>query len=150
MRYFKDSSGREWTISITIGAAMLLKEKLGIDLLQPEQGTPPLVTRLGTDEILLAQTIATLLEKQFDEKKVSLADIYDLFDGATLEAAHKAFYEDLIDFFQKSGREDRATMVRRQMEVILVGVEKMKTRIEGIDIQARLDQEIQRMEAAQA
>ena len=147
MRYFKDSSGREWSISVTIGAAMLLKEKLGIDLLQPEQGKVPLVTRLGTDEILLAQTIATLLEKQFDEKKVSATDIYDLFDGATLEAAHKAFYEDLIDFFQKSGRDDRATIIRRQMEVIMLGVEKMKTRIEGIDIQARLDQEIQRLEA---
>ena len=36
------------------------------------------------------------------------------FDGATLLAAQKAFYEELVDFFRSRGRADRARAVETQ------------------------------------
>ena len=50
MKSFKDNAGHDWHISLNIGTAMLVKDRLDIDLLQPEKGDPPLITQLGTDE----------------------------------------------------------------------------------------------------
>jgi len=49
MKSFKDNAGHDWHLSLNIGTAMLVKDRLGVDPLQPEAGDPPLLTRLGTD-----------------------------------------------------------------------------------------------------
>lgn len=61
MKTFTDAAGRTWTLALNLGTAMAVKDKLGIDLLQPEAGDPPLLTRLGTDEMLLGEMFSTLL-----------------------------------------------------------------------------------------
>jgi len=38
MKIFTDAAGRAWTITLSLGTALAVKDKLGIDLLQPEQG----------------------------------------------------------------------------------------------------------------
>jgi hypothetical protein len=134
MQIFKDNANRDWTLSLNIGTAMMVRDRLGIDLLQPEVGDPPLLTRLGTDEMLLAQVIATLLESQFELHKINADQIYQCFDGQTFARAHEAFYKELIDFFQSRGRHDRAKAVEKQKNMILAGVKAAETRIEGINI----------------
>jgi hypothetical protein len=135
MHVFKDNANRNWTISLNIGSAMAVKDKLDVDLLQPESGNPPLLTRLGTDEILLAQVIATLLESQFELHKIDAAQIYDCFDGQTFARAHEAFYKELIDFFRSRGRIDRAKAVEKQMNMILAGVKAAEIQIDNLNIE---------------
>lgn len=134
MREFRDCAGRKWNLSLTLGSAMRLKEKMGIDLLQPEQGDPPLLTRLGTDELLLGEVLCSLLEQQFDDLKVTVEQVRDSFDGETLMQAQKAFYEELSDFFQHRGRPDRAKAVAAQAKVIQAAVAAMEVRIDAIDV----------------
>ena len=62
MKTFTDAAGRTWTLALTLGTAMKVKAKLDIDLLQPEAGDPPLLTRLGTDEMLLGEVLCAMLE----------------------------------------------------------------------------------------
>ena len=134
MQVFKDNANRDWSISLTIGSAMKVKERLGIDLLQPEVGNPPLLTRLGTDEMLLAQVIAMLLESQFELHKIDAEQIYQCFDGPTFARAHEAFYKELIDFFQNRGRADRAKAVEKQMEMIQSGIKAAEAKLDEIDV----------------
>jgi hypothetical protein len=134
MQVFKDNANRNWTISLNIGSAMSVKDRLGIDLLQPESGDPPLLTRLGTDEMLLAQVIATLLESQFELHKIDATQIYQCFDGQTFAHAHEAFYKELIDFFQNRGRIDRAKAVEKQMNMILAGIKAAEAQIENLNV----------------
>jgi hypothetical protein len=134
MQVFRDKMNRDWTLSLNIGTAMLVKDKLGIDILQPEVGEPPLLTRLGTDEMLLAQVIAILLESQFEKYNIDAEQIYQSFDGLTFAKAHEAFYKELIDFFQSRGRHDRSRAVEKQMQMILAGVKAAETKIENINI----------------
>jgi len=68
MKTFTDTAGRTWAISLNLGTAMAVKDSLGIDLLQPEAGDPPLLTRLGTDELLLGEVICCLLAGQFEAR----------------------------------------------------------------------------------
>jgi len=122
MKIFTDTAGRTWTITLNLGTAMAVKDSLGIDLLQPEAGDPPLLTRLGTDELLLGEVICCLLGSQFEAHKVSEAEVRASFDGATLLAAQQAFYE------------DRARAVETQARMIDAAVVAIETRIAGIDI----------------
>ena len=147
MKTFNDAANRTWTISLNLGTAIAVKDALGVDLLQPEmpfrgdlsseasaKEDPPLLTRLGTDEVLLGQVICALLDGQFEANNVDEADVRASFDGATLMAAQKAFYEELVDFFQSRGRADRAKAVQTQMRMIDVGVATMAQRIDEIDV----------------
>jgi len=134
MKTFTDAAGRTWTITLNLGTAMAVKEKLGVDLLQPEAGDPPLLTRLGTDELLLGEVLCALLETQFEANKVTAEDVRAGFDGTTLLAAQKAFYEELVGFFRSRGRSDRARAVETQERMIDAAVKAIETRIEGIDI----------------
>jgi len=134
MKTFTDAGGRTWSITLTLGTAMHVKAKLDIDLLQPEAGDPPLLTRLGTDEMLLGEVLCAMLEPQFEKNNVTAEDVQASFDGQTLLAAQKAFYEEMIDFFRSRGRNDRAKAVAKQMAMIDAAIEAIETRIDGIDI----------------
>jgi hypothetical protein len=146
LKTFTDAAGRTWTITLNLGTAMAVKDKLGIDLLQPEaprQGDrdgPPLLTALGTDEMLLGEVLCAMLEGQFAAHKVTEEDVRAAFDGRTLLAAQKAFYEELIDFFRSRGRNDRAKAVAKQMAMIDAAVNAMETRIDGIDPRKVVDE----------
>ena len=134
MKAFTDRAGRSWTITLTLGTAMTVKEQLGVDLLQPEAGDPPLLTRLGTDEMLLGEVLCAMLQQQFETQGVTAAEVRNGFDGQTLLAAQKAFYEELIDFFQSRGRTDRAKAVAKQVKMIDAAVVAVETRIDALDI----------------
>jgi len=134
MKTFTDAVGRTWTIALNLGAALAVKDRLGVNLLEPEEGDPPLLTRLGTDEMLLGEVLCALLEGQFETHEVTPEDVRAAFDGATLLAAQNAFYEELIDFFQSRGRTDRAKAVAKQMAMIDAAVAAIETRIDGIDV----------------
>ena len=134
MKTFTDTAGRTWTLSLTLGTAMAVKAKLDVDLLQPEAGDPPLLTRLGTDEMLLGEVLCAMLAGQFETHKVTDNDVRAAFDGQTLLAAQKAFYEELIGFFRSRGRNDRAKAVAKQMAMIDAAVTAIETRIDGIDV----------------
>ena len=138
MKTFTDAAGRTWTLTLTLGTAMKVKAKLDIDLLQPEAGDPPLLTRLGTDEMLLGEVLCAMLEGQFETHKVTDDDVRSSFDGQTLLAAQKAFYEELIAFFQSRGRSDRAKAVAKQMALIEAAVAAVETRIDALDIDATI------------
>ena len=146
MHIFKDNAGRDWSLSLTIGNAMLVKDRLGVDLLQPEVGEPPLLTQLGTDEMLLAQVIAALLESQFELHKIDAAQVYQCFDGPTFGRAHEAFYKELIDFFLQRGRADRARAVEKQMQMIIAGTKAAMTRVEQINVDVVIDQAMKKVD----
>ena len=139
MKTFSDAAGRTWTLALNLGTAMAVKDKLGVDLLQPEaprKGDPdgqPILTLLGTDEMFLGEVLCALLDNQFETHKVTAAQVRSAFDGQTLLAAQKAFYEELIDFFHSRGRNDRAKALSKQMALIDAAVQAIEAKIDLID-----------------
>ena len=139
MKTFNDAAGRTWTIALNLGTAMQVKDKLNIDLLRPEDGDPPLLTQLGTDEMLLGEVLCALLESQFEKHNVTDADVRMAFDGTTLLAAQKAFYEELVDFFRSRGRTDRAQAVAAQMQLIDKATAAIEAKISAMDLDNLID-----------
>jgi len=123
MKTFKDAADRTWELSVTIGAAKRIKDTLGVDLLQldkPAEGDQrPILTRLGMDELLLAEVILCIIgEEQFAKHDITPEQVVDAFDGKTILKAQTAFYEELIDFFRQRGREYLAKAIQKQLATI--------------------------------
>ena len=134
MRQFTDTQGRAWQVSVTLGAAMQVKTALAVDLLAPEQGELPLLSRLATDEMLLGSVICELLRRQMEAYKLTEADVYASFDGATLLAACDAFWAELADFFQSRGRLDRAAAVKKQAALMQAAIKAAEAKVQAIPI----------------
>ena len=138
MRSFTDNAGRTWTIALSIGAVKRLKGLLGVDLLALAEGDPPLLTRLGTDVILLCDIIFALVKPQADQACVTDEQFGAALGGDAILSAQKAFYEELADFFLKLGRGDLARALSAQQALIGAAVAETQRRLEVIDPEAEV------------
>ena len=138
MRQFTDTQGRAWQVVLNLGTALKVKAALDVDLLTPEAGDPPLLTRLATDELLLGSVICELLRGQIESYDLNQEDVLAAFDGATLLASQEAFFAELTDFFQSRGRPDRAAAVRKQAAVMQAAIRAAETRVEAISAEKAL------------
>jgi len=139
MKTFTDTAGRTWTIALTIDAAKRVKSLLDVNLLELEAGDPPLLTRLGTDVILLCDVIFALVKPQADAAGVTDEEFGRALGGEAILAAQTALYEELVDFFRKLGRGDLAKAVDAQRRMIDLAVARIETRIDGMDLEAAIE-----------
>jgi len=139
MKTFTDTAGRTWTIALTIDAAKRVKSLLDVNLLELEAGDPPLLTRLGTDVILLCDVIFALVKPQADAAGVTDEEFGRALGGEAILAAQTALYEELVDFFRKLGRGDLAKAVDAQRRMIDLAVARIETRIDGLDLEAAVE-----------
>lgn len=133
MKTFTDNAGKVWTLVLTINSAKRVKSLLGINLLEPEAGEPPLLTRLGTDEILLCDVLYCLIKPQADALGVTDEMFGQALGGDVILAAQNAFYDELVDFFQKRGRTDRARAAQTQQKMIHLAIERITNNLAKID-----------------
>ncbi len=139
MRTFTDTAGRTWTLALTIDAAKRVKSVLDVNLLELEAGDPPLLTRLGTDVILLCDVIFALVKPQADAAGMSDQEFAAALGGDVVLAAQTAFYEELVDFFRKLGRGDLAKAACAQRRMIDLAVARIETRIDRLDLEAAIE-----------
>ncbi len=135
MKTFKDCEGANWDICLNLGTVKKIKDKLGINLLEIEQGEPPLLTRLGTDELFLAEIILCCIETQIEKRKLSEQDVLSRFDGQTIGKAQSCFYEELIDFFQQKNQPHKMKMVQKQLALIELAIKAAISKIDEINIE---------------
>lgn len=136
MKEFKDNSGKVWKIELNIAAVKRVIDLLSLNLLEPESGEPPLLTRLGSDIILLCDLIYVLVKPQAEAEKINSEAFGAALGGDAILAAQEAFYQELIDFFRKSGRPDRLRMIEKQSLLIKAAIAAAEKKIEAIDIPA--------------
>ncbi len=139
MKTFTDSAGRTWTLTLTIDAAKRVKSLLDVNLLELEAGDPPLLTKLGTDVILLCDAIFALVKPQADAAGVTDEQFAAAMGGDAILAAQTAFYGELVDFFRKLGRTDLAKAVDAQRRMIDLAVARIETRIDRLDLEAAIE-----------
>lgn len=107
---FKDSTGREWRVKITMGTALDVLEELGVDLLNPtarDEGKLSAVDVLTSDPSMLAQVVFYCVRCPYSDKKTFL----DHLDGVALKSASDAFWRAYENFFAGAGRADVARVI---------------------------------------
>lgn len=140
MKTFTDNAGKVWTLALTIDSAKRVKSLMGVNLLEPEAGEPPLLTRLGTDEILLCDVLYCLIKPQADALGVTDEMFGQALGGEAILAAQNAFYDEIVDFFQQRGRTDRARAAKTQQKMINLAIERITNNLAKIDPVQKTDE----------
>lgn len=139
MTTFTDSAGRTWQLNLTIDAVKRVRSLVGVNLLELEQGDPPLMTRLGLDVILLCDVIFAIVQPQAEAQGVSDTDFGAALGGEAIMAAHTAFYEALVNFTRSLGRSDTAQALTTQQQLVAMGVKQAEEKISAIDPEAVIE-----------
>lgn len=140
MRSFSDTKSNEWNVSVTIGSVKRVISLLDVNLLDIEQGDPPLMVKLSTDVVLLCDIIYCLVKPQADERDISDEQFGQLLGGDAVLAAQKAFYEEMRDFFQRSGRADRVTALEKQEAAINLAVQKGQEYLQTLNVEKEVSE----------
>jgi hypothetical protein len=85
---FKDSTGHEWRLALSIGLARQIKNELGVDFGRIEDGR--VFAELGADPYTLAQVLWLFVESQATAAGVTPETFAESLDGDALERATEA------------------------------------------------------------
>lgn len=138
MRTFKDTAGRDWTISINVATVKRLRDVLQVDLMDVIEGD--LLRRLYSDPILLVDVVYVLVKPQADELGVTDEQFGAAMGGDSIEFATKAMVEEIVDFFPNRRDRERAKKVLAMFDqTVLRAQDKMDLRLESPTFRKELD-----------
>jgi len=115
MTTFKDATGKEHTLTLTVGAAMRIKAKHGIDLLKIEtDGNLELFSKMTLDLEKQAVVIADLMGLDKTASDEFIANL----DGQTIADSQRAFFEELVSFFLSTGQTAKARVITQNRLIL--------------------------------
>jgi len=122
MKSFKDNQGQQWNLSLTLGKVRQIREKLGIDLLNPTH-YQQLITSL-TDRLAYC---FLLCEEQGREIGVNDGDDFEerLYGDGISDGASDAFIGETVLFFQKLGQKSMAVLAEKSWKLHQAGQAKV-------------------------
>jgi hypothetical protein len=144
MKSFKDAEGQTWNLSLTLGKVRQLREKLGLDLLNPSHYLQ--ILNSLTDRLAFCFLLVE------DQAKVIGVDA-DSFEerlygpGVSIAASH-AFLEETQNFFQKLGQTSMEALARKSIESMKSGQARIDEMISTGQFDSMLDkaeEEIQKL-----
>jgi len=112
---FKDDSGREWKIHLTLGKVKRINEELALDLLAPWDGKA--VDALTKDVMRFARVMALAVDFGPDAGEEAGEALADGLRGEGLDRAILAFWRDLANFFAGAQRLAFQAMVAKSAEL---------------------------------
>lgn len=120
MKEFVGKSGKTYKLEIIIWSAKQVKNATGFDLLNPVNDKTENMAKIA-DPYLESDVICELAK--FSDPELSTESFFRDFGPEQLESAHDAFYKEWIDFFEKGGRRNFATAIKRQFDLIQLEME---------------------------
>lgn len=135
MKAFKDNTGREWTLSITVSAIKRVRDAAGLNICELTEGSPPLVSRLSTDIPLVATVIFAILKPQAVAAGISDEQFADALGGDAMQAAYEAFWAELADFFRSLRRTDQAEAIAKAAELVRATTAAATERIKAANVE---------------
>ena len=103
MRTFKDDAGRTWSLTLNVWTVKKVRDLLGVDLLDlggdaATRDKPGLLFRLIADPVLLVDVLYVVCKDQADGASVTDEQFGRAMGGDAIDAATRAFLEELADF----------------------------------------------------
>ena len=126
---------QQWNISLTLGKVRNLREKLGLDVLNPQHHLQ--ILNSLTDRLAF---VFLLCETQAKEYEIGIEEFEDRLMGEGFaDAASIAFLEELADFFQRLGQTGLAKITQRSIKAMKSGRERMAKMIANGHFDSLLD-----------
>jgi hypothetical protein len=129
---FKDCTGREWNLRITLGIANRLREAKIVDLLSIFQKGMQEWEAWLRDPLAVGKAVVCICEKQGEAANLTPDDLFENLDGPAIDAMIKALQVSVAEFYPNLRR------------LILAGMEKgqalqAETEAKALDALAKWD-----------
>lgn len=136
MKTFRDSTGREWVISITVDTVKRVRASCDVDLLGALGGD--VLQRLITDPVLLCDVIYTCCEREANDRGITDVQFGEALAGDVIDHATTALLEALADFFPAGKRQVLQKALQKIGRLQAVALEKASELIDSPDLDARI------------
>jgi len=150
MREFTDAKGDHWTVDVTAGTLrrvqQLLKDQYGnVDLGEPLEGKPPLLTRFDVEIAFKVDLLYAVLKPQLDERGVSDLEFAERLSGDALFHASEAFMEAWADFFRSLRRPYLTAAIEKERQQAAKIWAKGKELVRSEALQRKLDGDLEEL-----
>jgi hypothetical protein len=96
MHSFKDTSGAEWKLELTVGSIKRVRDEVKVNL--ADDVFTGLLDKLAGDTLLLCDVVWSLIKPQAQALDVDVEKWCNRMGGDALDKASKALLDELIDF----------------------------------------------------
>lgn len=135
MRTFVDNQNQKWQICLTLRKVRKIREKLGLDLLNPQHHMQVLSSL--TDRMAY---VWLLCETQANEYEVDVDEFEErLMGGSFADEASEALLSEFADFSRRLGQIGLAKITERSMKAMKTGQERLTNMIASGHFDSLLD-----------
>lgn len=142
MATFKDTKGETWTLTITVGKAMKLKDELGLDVQTLMDKNSVTLERMLSDSWKIVEILALLLSDQFENRGLSDQEFFERIEGSTIDDATIAFLEAVADSLPKLKRRPMRMMIQKLSPSINQAAERVEKLVESKDLETELTKKL--------
>lgn len=129
MRSFKDTIGRDWTITVTLDSVRRVRADCKFDL---SDVTAANFIRLGSDSMLLGDVLWSLIKPQAEQRGLSATQFFEALSGDCLFAATDALTEGVIDFFDSRRGSALRRLKQKTDEAAKIILQRAEAQVETI------------------
>ena len=97
---FQDSQNRTYNIRITILTIDAIRDRLGIDITEPQD-----LLTVSLDPVKICRVVFACVEKQVEAQGLTESEFYESMDGDSWESAAEAMLEAYVNFCPPRRRE---------------------------------------------
>lgn len=131
MKVFKDSTNREWIITVNVGTAKAVRDLTGVDifnLYDREAG------RVFADPVLLVNVLYVLCKEQCEKRGLSDAQFGEALVGDCIEDAATKLLREVADFFPSSRRQILHKLLEKSEQAAKATEQRLMAELEGLDL----------------
>ena len=132
MKQFKDTAGRDWLVSITVGDIKRVRAVLDINLNKALDNRFAILTDILSDPCKLVDILYVLCQEQTAKAGVTDEQFGRAFSGDVLDAATTAFLEALTDFFPTAARAAMQAILAKGKEAGEILTQRMNQQIANL------------------
>ena len=148
MKFFRDTAGRQWPVSVTVGAMKRVQALCGVNLYQIielDDKKDSLLNRLASDPILLVDVLYAVCKPQADQLHVSDIDFGEAMSGQTIDDASDALLQEIVDFFPEAKRLAMTKILNAARRFRTTRENQLRKMVQDPDFDSKIDSALQKL-----
>jgi hypothetical protein len=136
---FKDTAGRTWDLTLSVGTVRRIKDALDVDLMAVLDND--VLAKLSIDLELFVNCLFVICQEQAKEAGVSDEQLGSALGGDVFDEAAAAFTQALVDFFPQRRREVLARLAGKVSDLESKAAQLAIGKLDGPAMEKRIEQE---------
>ena len=146
MAIFKDTKGDAWTITITVGAAIKLRDELGLDVQTFIDERSETLEAMLSDSWKIVEILGLLLPEQIKRRNLTDEQFFERLEGSTLDDATIAFLEAVSESLPKLKRLPMQALIRKLAPTMDRATKILTEKVDAKDLETEIAEKVEAIE----